>query len=130
MPKLASLAVLASLGVCGCLGPSNNSPSPPPVGSGAIDGATPPITADGSVLVDGAAPGDAGADAADAAIAVDAGLDAAALATFVTGLGSGVVAHSANFTLVTKTGNEPGGAGVKSSPSFRVISGVAPAATK
>ena len=78
----------------------------------AFDGRLPPI--------------DAGVDADDAAtvITIDAGFDAGRPPTLVTGLGSGVVAHSAHFTLVTKTGSEPGGSGVKRSATFTVISGV------
>jgi hypothetical protein len=83
-------------------------------------------TVDGSVLVDGAA-ADAGIDGS---VFGDAGFDAGSLAAFVTGLGPGVVAHSTHFTVITKTGNEPGGAGVKSSASFKMISGASPAATQ
>ena len=121
------LALAGSGAAMGCLGSSNGGagPSGPPV----IDGGGPPVqTVDGSVLVDGSPSADAGGDSA--APGMDGGIDAASAAAFVTGLGPGVVARSAHFTIITKTGNEPGGAGVKSSPRFTVVSGAAPAATK
>ena len=120
------IGVGAVLGMCGalatgCLGNSNS--VPPPFDASGPDAAivTPPETTDGAVMVD------AGTDAP--APLLDAGLDATAPTAF-SGLGSGIVTHSAHFTLVTKTGNEPGGAGVHGSQNFKVISGVAPSAAK
>jgi hypothetical protein len=112
---------LASLGAAGCLSPSAGG------GTGTFDASfgddgnvTLPVqTEDGAVAVDSAAPNDA-----------SLGADASAIATFVSGLGSSVVAHSAHFTVVTKTGELPGGAGVKSSAHFTLVSGAAAAGTK
>jgi hypothetical protein len=103
------LALAVSLASLGCLSSSGSNPNDGQTGvdSGVLDAGGPPVqTADGSVLVDAAVPG------------------------FVTGLGSGQVEHSPNFTLITKTGDMPGGAGVKSSASFHLISGVGASATK
>ena len=119
--------------MCGCLSVSNGSPVPIGVGTELDAGGPPSESIDGAVVVDGSTPPiDAGVDADDAAtvITIDAGFDAGRPPTLVTGLGSGVVAHSAHFTLVTKTGSEPGGSGVKRSATFTVISGAAPAATQ
>ncbi len=104
-----SLALAASVASLGCLSSSGSNPNLGLTGveAGVLDGSGPPVqTADGSVFVDGAVPG------------------------FVTGLGSGQVEHSPSFTLITKTGDMPGGAGVKSSASFHLISGVGASATK
>jgi hypothetical protein len=103
-----TLALAASLASVGCLSSSGSNPNDGQNGvdSGVLDGSVPVQTADGSVFVDGAVPG------------------------FVTGLGSGQVEHSPNFTLITKTGDMPGGAGVKSSANFHRISGVGASATK
>ncbi len=103
-----TLALAASAASLGCLSSSGSNPNLGlTVEAGVLDGSGPPVqTADGSVFVDGAVPG------------------------FVTGLGSGQVEHSPNFTLITKTGDLPGGAGVKSSASFHLISGVGASATK
>jgi hypothetical protein len=93
----------------GCLSSSGSNPNDGQNGvdSGPLDASGPPVlTADGSVFIDGAVPG------------------------FVSGLGSGQVEHSPNFTLITKTGDMPGGAGVKGSPNFHLISGVGASATK
>jgi hypothetical protein len=115
MPRLAAGAGLALVSsaaiVAGCL--SSGTAVPIAFDPGSFDGAIPPppVTVDGAVYVDG-------------------GPEDGSKPTAFTGFGSGVVAHSAHFTIVTKTGNEPGGAGVKSSPNFKVVSGIAPNATK
>ena len=115
---LGMLGALAS----GCLNSSNNVTfSFDASGPDAAITMPPPETTDGAVAVD------AGPDAP--APVVEAGVDARAPAAF-SGLGSGIVAHSAHFTLITKTGNEPGGAGVHGSKSFKVISGIGPSGTK
>jgi hypothetical protein len=127
MPKLFAIAIAAtSLAFMACISSSGSSPSPHDSG---------PSQPDGSIVIVGADDaGDATAivpvDAGDAAppVPFDGGVDASTF--FPTGLGSGVVAHSAHFSLITKTGMEPGGAGVHSSTSFKMISGVAPAGTK
>jgi hypothetical protein len=90
---------LASLG---CLSSQGSSPNAPGI-DGGEDASVPVQTFDGSVNVD------------------------ASVATLTTGLGAGTVTHSQHYTLITKTGNEPGGAGVKSSSSFHLISGAAAA---
>jgi hypothetical protein len=103
-----TLALAASLASLGCLSSSGSNPNDGQTGldAGVLDSSVPVQTVDGSVLADGAVPG------------------------FVTGLGSGQVEHSPSFTLITKTGDLPGGAGLKSSPSFHLISGVGASATK
>jgi hypothetical protein len=126
MGKVIIVAALASVAAVGCIGTSSSGPT------GSKDAATedsglPVFTGDGSVVVpptDGSAPVDAGQDAAPV------GVDAGPASSFVTGLGPSMVAHSAHFTLITKTGGEPGGAGVKTSAHFTAISGVAPASSK
>jgi hypothetical protein len=127
MGKVIIVAALVSVAAVGCIGSSSNGPS------GSKDAATedsglPVFTGDGSVVVpptDGSAPVDAGEDAAPVV-----GIDAGPASSFVSGLGPSMVAHSAHFTLITKTGGEPGGAGVKTSPHFTAISGVAPASSQ
>jgi hypothetical protein len=110
MLKLAALVVIAaSLAGFGCLSSAGSSPITSGDDGGISPDAGPPVQ-----TVDGSVPVDAGG---------------ATATTFTTGLGSGVIAHSANFTIITKTGQEPGGAGVKSSTNFTVISGAAPAAS-
>jgi hypothetical protein len=106
-----TLALAASIASLGCLS-SGSTPNGGQTGvdSGVLDGSFPVQTVDGSVFVDGAVHG--------------------AVPGFVTGLGSGQVEHSPSFTLITKTGDMPGGAGVKSSASFHLISGVGASATK
>ncbi len=105
MPKLALLALAASLAGVGCLSSSGSAPASTTNLDGGTPEAGPPAqTIDGSV-----------------------GIDGAVSASLTTGLGSGVVAHSAHFTLITKTGEVPG-AGPKNSANFKVISGAAPAA--
>jgi hypothetical protein len=112
MSKLvATASAILALACFGCVSQSAGTPISPGEDAGFPDGGVLP-TVDASL--DGSIFGEAG--------------DASAF--FSTGLGSGVVAHSAHFTLVTKTGTEPGGAGVRSSKSFKMISGVTPAATK
>jgi hypothetical protein len=106
MPKFPVVAiVVASFVSYGCLSSAGSSPSSPEGDAGIADSGPPVQTIDGSVLVDGGGP----------------------VASLTTGLGSGIVAHSAHFTLITKTGDEPGGAGLKSSEHFTVVSGAAPA---
>jgi hypothetical protein len=108
MSKLALIAALAaSLAGFGCLSSSGTTSNPPPGVDAGIPDAGPPVeTVDGSVL-----------------------FDSGAFASLTTGLGSGVVAHSTHFTIITKTGEVPG-AGIKSSANFKDISGAAPAAAK
>jgi hypothetical protein len=120
---LSGVGVVVSAAMLGCVGSSNGAPGGGKTTTPGDDGGQPVFSADGSVIVDGATHGDAGEDAAP-------GFDAGTPATFVTGLGPSVVSRSAHFTLITKTGDEPGGAGVKSSASFKLISGGAPASTK
>jgi hypothetical protein len=120
MIAFATATGLLVLGASGCVSGDNAVPNPTPAGPG-LDSGQPPFTTDGSVTVD-SGPADAGSDTA--VPPVDAGPDAAPRFTSFTGVGSGVVAHSQHFTVITKTGDEPGGAGVKSSKSFTVVSGV------
>jgi hypothetical protein len=112
MLKLVAICAAAmSLGAMGCLSSA---------GSGSSD-AGPNVNAfDGNFNLE-----EAGVDAGDAAVFVS---DAAV--TSYAGIGAGIVAHSTHFSLITKTGMEPGGSGVHSSPSFKVISGTAPGATQ
>jgi hypothetical protein len=109
MSKLVLIAALAgaALASAGCLSSTGSSPNSSTTGldSGSPEAGPPVETVDGSVSV-----------------------DAAVTASLTTGLGSGVVAHSAHFTIITKTGQVPG-AGIKSSANFKVISGAAPAAS-
>jgi hypothetical protein len=114
---LGALGALAT----GCLNSSNALPLSFDASGPDASIVTPPESTDGAVGVD------AGTDAP--APVLDAGLDATAPTAF-SGLGSGIVTHSAHFTLITKTGNEPGGAGVHGSQNFKVISGLAPSAAK
>jgi hypothetical protein len=100
MPR-ASLLLL-TLPLVGCLSSQGSSPGAPGIDAGGEDVFV-PVTVDGSVLVDASA------------------------VTLTTGLGAGTVSHSQHFTLITKTGNEPGGAGVKGSQSYHLISGAAAA---
>lgn len=120
MSRVVLFGLIASLGGAGCSGSPatlTNSSGPPLQSS---DAAVPSDDGSAPILsVDAAAP-DAGTDAGTTPNA----------STFATGLGPAVVAHSAHFTLITKTGGEPGGAGVKSSSSFKIVSGVAAAGTK
>ena len=117
-----TLFVLAAL-AGGCLDSSNNVTfSFDASGPDAAITMPPPSSTDGAVAVD------AGPDAPPPV--VEAGVDASATKAAFSGLGSGIVTHSAHFTLITKTGNEPGGAGVHGSKSFKVISGIGPSGTK
>jgi hypothetical protein len=113
MFKLVAICAAAtSLGAMGCLSSA---------GSGSTD-AGPNVGAfDGNFNVE-----EAGVDAGDATAPVfrDAGVVSYA------GIGAGIFAHSTHFSLITKTGMEPGGSGVHSSPTFKVISGTAPGASK
>ena len=77
----------------------------PPINTadGAVDSAAPPPPVDGSTP---------------------------RLESFSTGIGAGAtVAHSKSFTLITRTGGTPGGAGVKKSQGFTIVGGVTPAGT-
>jgi hypothetical protein len=128
MRLTAFLAVAIAPLAAGCLSASGSNTNPDNNQPG-IDGSLPVLTSDGSVPVDSggadaAAPEDAGQR--DSAVPFfDASFDAATLKSLVTGLGSSVVSRSQHFSLVTKTGNEPGGAGVKSSAHFTLVSGAA-----
>jgi hypothetical protein len=106
METLRAFALAVCLtGFYGCLDASPEAPPGPPafsVEGGTDAGSVPPIT-DGAITADVTQP------------------------LLVTGLGSGAITRSAHFTLVTKTGQEPGGAGVKRSTSFKMVSGTAPA---
>ena len=132
---IAAVAASLALSLAGVGKAARNSGSDSnPNGVAPLDAGPPPFQmTDGSVLVDSSAPADSATpddasqpDTGQPIMAVDAGVDAATLQSLVTGLGPGVVAHSAHFTLVTKTGSEPGGAGLKSSANFKLISGAAP----
>jgi hypothetical protein len=127
MPKLAVLALaIASLGVSGCI--SNTASAPPPSKDASVtpdDGSAPIPTDDGGSVEAAPPPVTDAGDAGDAGpLFADGGIEAGAF--FAGGLGSGVVAHSAHFTLITKTGTEPGGAGLHSSSSFKLVSGATP----
>ncbi len=107
LPRSLAFVVAVPLAALGCLSSAGSSPNATPGSdAGGLDGGIPVETIDGSVFVDGGIP------------------------ALVTGLGSGQVEHSEHFTLITKTGDLPGGAGVKSSASFHIISGAAPASSK
>jgi hypothetical protein len=113
MFKLVAICAAAtSLGAMGCLSSA---------GSGSTDAGSNVGAFDGNFNIE-----EAGVDAGDATTTpvTEGGVISYA------GIGAGIVAHSAHFSLITKTGMEPGGSGVHSSPSFKVISGTAPGASK
>jgi hypothetical protein len=120
---VAILAATASLASVGCISSSGSSATAKDAGPSTQEDAAPFF--------------DSGEDAGDATTippgdaspppVLDGGVDAAAF--FSSGLGSGIVAHSTHFTLITKTGTAPGGAGVGSSTSYKLISGATPAGT-
>jgi hypothetical protein len=130
MSKLAVLALaIAPLGISGCISnPAGPTLPGEDAGLPTEDGATPIGTTDGAVdSGDGSSPSVTdGGDAGDASppLFVDGGIDAGTY--FAGGLGSAIVAHSAHFTLITKTGTGPGGAGLHSSSSFKLVSGATP----
>jgi hypothetical protein len=109
------VSLLAACGlpalVTGCLDDSANGQ---PGGNGIANGDSggpPGFIPDGSANAEGG-------------VTVDAGI---ARQGFVPGFGSGgTVTRSAHFTLITRTGGEPGGAGVKQADGKTLVSGTAP----
>ncbi len=86
-----------------------------------------PVPIDGGGIVDGA-PAEGGLDAGDVGDAGgEAGFTGRAGGAVVTG---GVSATSANYKMVTTTGQSPGGNAKMSSPSYQIRAGVAGATGK
>jgi hypothetical protein len=106
MRKLVPILATA-FAAAGCLD-SGAAQTPQDGGTVSVDGALPPISVDGSVPVFG-----------------DAGPDAQGVLGLGGGVGAGgVLTQSEHFRLITKTGGEPGGSGVKSSGAFKMVGGV------